>query len=138
VETSENLFRVLGVQPAMGRSFTIHPDLFGPENEAVISHRLWQTRFGGDPGVIGRVIRLNGYAYTVVGIMPAGFGFPGETDLWQQLQWNLHNHSRGAHFMESVARLKPGVTVERANRELAALAVNLGREFQATNAGWTP
>jgi putative ABC transport system permease protein len=138
VETSENLFRVLGVQPAMGRAFTIHPDLFGPENEAVISHRLWQTRFGGDPGVIGRVIRLNGYAYTVVGIMPAGFGFPGETDLWQQLQWNLHNHSRGAHFMESVARLKPGVTVERANRELAALAVNLGREFQATNAGWTP
>jgi predicted permease len=138
VEASENLFKVLGVQPALGRTFTIHPDLFGPEQEAVISHRLWQTRFGGDASVIGRVIRLNGFSYTVVGIMPPGFGYPGETDLWQQLQWNLHNHSRGAHFIESVARLKPGVTVERANRELAALSVELGRQFRATNAGWTP
>ena len=138
VETSENLFNLLGVQPAMGRSFTVHPDLFGPEHEAIISHRLWQTRFGGDPAVIGRAIRLNGFTYTVVGIMPQGFGFPGETDLWQQLQWNLHNHSRGAHFMESVARLKPGITADRANRELAALSVRLGNEFRATNAGWTP
>jgi predicted permease len=138
VETSENLFTVLGVQPAVGRGFTVHPDLFGPEHEAIISHRLWQTRFGGDPALVGRAIRLNGFTYTVVGIMPPGFGFPGETDLWQQLQWNLHNHSRGAHFMESVARLKPGVTPERANRELAGLGLRLGTEFRATNEGWTP
>ena len=137
VEASENLFTVLGVQPAVGRGFTIHPDLFGPEQEAIISHRLWQTRFGGDRTVIGRQIRLNGFAYTVVGIMPPGFGFPGETDLWQQLQWNLHNHSRGAHFMEAVARLRVGVTVDRANRELAALGTRLGSEFTATNAGWS-
>ena len=137
VETSENLFDVLGVQPAVGRGFTVHPELFGPEREAIISHRLWQTRFGGDPAVIGRAIRLNGFPYTVVGIMPAGFGFPGETDLWQQLGWNLRNHSRGAHFIEAVARLKPGVTPDRANRDLAALGVRLGNEFRATNAGWT-
>ena len=138
VETTENLFDVLGVQPAMGRGFTVHAGLFGPEHEAIISHRLWQTRFGGDPGIIGRAIRLNGFTYTVVGIMPAGFGFPGETDLWQQLQWDLHFHSRGAHFMESVARLATGVTTDRANRELAALGVRLGNEFRGTNAGWTP
>ena len=138
VETSENLFDVLGVRPALGRSFTVHPFLFGGENEAIISHRLWQTRFGGDPALIGRAIRLNGFPYTVVGIMPPGFGFPGDTDLWQQLQWDLRNHSRGAHFMESVARLKPGVTAERANQSLAALGVRLGNEFRATNAGWTP
>ena len=138
VETTENLFNLLGVQPAVGRGFTVHQDLFGPEHEAIISYRLWRTRFGGDPGVIGRAIRLNGFTYTVVGIMPDGFGFPGETDLWQQLQWNLHNHSRGAHFMESVARLKPGVTTEHANRELAALGVRLGNEFRGTNAGWVP
>jgi len=138
VETTENLFNVLGVQPAIGRGFEVHPDLFGGEHEAVISHRLWQTRFGGDAAIIGRAIRLNGFTYTVVGIMPTGFAFPGETDLWQQLQWNLHNHSRGAHFMESVARLKPGVTPEQANRELAALGSRLGNEFRATNAGWTP
>ena len=138
VETSDNLFRVLGVQPAVGRGFTTHPDLFGDEHEAIISHRLWQTRFSGDAAVVGRGIRLNGFTYTVVGVMPPGFGFPGETDLWQQLQWNLHNHSRGAHFMESVARLQPGVTPERANRELAALGTRLGAEFRATNAGWSP
>ena len=56
VETSENLFNVLGVQPAAGRGFTVHADLFGPEQEAIISHRLWQTRFGGDPAVLGRAI----------------------------------------------------------------------------------
>jgi putative ABC transport system permease protein len=138
VETTENLFNVLGVQPAVGRGFAVHPNLFGPEHEAIISHRLWQTRFGGDPAVIGRTVRLNGFTYTVVGIMPPGFGFPGETDLWQQLQWDLHNHSRGAHFLESVARLRPGVTVDRANRELAALGVRLGSEFRGTNAGWSP
>jgi putative ABC transport system permease protein len=137
VETTENLFTVLGVQPAIGRGFTVHPNLFGPEHEAIISHRLWQTRFGGDPAVVGRAIRLNGFTYTVVGIMPPGFGFPGETDLWQQLQWDLHLHNRGAHFMESVARLEPGVTAGQANRELSALGVRLGNEFRGTNAGWS-
>ena len=116
VETTENLFNVLGVQPAIGRGFTVHPLLFGSEHEAIISHRLWQTRFGANPRILGRAFRLNGFTYTIVGIMPAGFGFPGETDLWQQLQWDLHYHSRGAHFMESVARLAPGVTADRANR----------------------
>ena len=138
IETSDNLFNVLGVQPAIGRGFTLHPDLFGGEQEVVISHRLWQTRFSGDAAVIGRSIRLNGFGYTVVGIMPPGFAFPGETDLWQQLRWNFRNHSRGAHFVESVARLKPGITPDAANRELAALGVRLGNEFRATNAGWTP
>ena len=137
VETSENLFTVLGVQPALGRGFTVHPELFGPEQEAIISHRLWQTRFGGDPAVLGRSIRLNGFPYIVVGIMPVGFGFPGETDHWQQLRWNLRNHSRGAHFIEAIARLAPGVTPEQANRDLAALGVRLGNEFRGTNAGWT-
>jgi putative ABC transport system permease protein len=137
VETTENLFTVLGVQPAIGRGFTVHPNLFGPEHEAIISHRLWQTRFGGDPAVVGRAIRLNGFTYTVVGVMPPGFGFPGETDLWQQLQWDLHLHNRGAHFMESVARLEPGVTAGQANRELSALGVRLGNEFRGTNAGWS-
>ena len=74
---------------------------------------------------------LNGSRIQRSASMPAGFGFPGETDLWQQLQWNLHYHSRGAHFMESVARLTPGVTTERANRELAALGVEARRTSSA-------
>src|SRR5688572_6676388 len=136
VETTENLFDVLGVRPVLGRTFPVHPFLFGTEGETIISHRLWQSRFGGDASVIGRAVRLNGYQYTIVGVMPPGFAFPGSTDLWQQLRWDLRNHSRGAHFMESVARLRPGVTPERANQALATLAMRLGNEFRATNAGW--
>src|SRR5262245_1201990 len=135
VETRENLFELLGIRPLVGRTFVVHENLFGPEHEAVISHRLWQTRFNGDRGVIGKMVRLNGYPYTIVGIMPPGFGFPGETDLWQQLQWDLRQHSRGAHFMEGIGRLRAGVTVEQANRELGALGARLGNEFKPTNAG---
>ena len=111
IETTENLFSVLGVRPLIGSDFPIHPKLYGPENQTIISHRLWQSRFNGDRSVIGKVVHLNGVqlhgrrrharrASTI----------PGETDLWQQLRWDLSQHTRFAHFMESVARLKPGVS----------------------------
>ena len=112
VETSENLFNVLGVQPAVGRGFAVHPEPVRPRARGDHQPSALANALQRRSAVIGRAIRLNGFPYTVVGIMPPGFGFPGETDLWQQLQWNLKNHSRGAHFMESVARLKPGVTAD--------------------------
>ena len=118
IETTENLFSVLGVRPMIGSDFTIHPKLYGAESQTIISHRLWQSRFAGDRSIIGKVVHLNGSNYTVVGVMPPGFNYPGETDLWQQLNWDLSHHTRFAHFMESVARLKPGVSVESAQREL--------------------
>jgi putative ABC transport system permease protein len=137
VETTENLFAVLGVRPYLGQSFTIHPKLFGPEHETVISYRLWQSRFNGDREIVGKPVRLNGYSYTIVGVMPAGFGFPGQTDLWEQLNWDLSNHTRFAHFMESVVRLKPGVTMEAGQRELDRLSARLGAENKASNGAWT-
>ena len=137
IETSRNLFRVLGVRPMIGAGFTPDTALRGQELEAVISHRLWQSRFNGSRDVIGRVVRLNGFAYTIVGVMPPGFGFPGATDLWQGLRWNLSLHTRAAHFMESVARLRPGVTVERGNHDLASLSARLAGEYRATNLGWS-
>lgn len=137
VETTENLFAVLGVRPYLGQSFTIHPQLYGSQHEAVISYRLWQSRFNGDRAIVGKPVRLNGYSYTIVGVMPAGFGFPGQTDLWQQLNWDLSHHTRFAHFMESVARLKPGVTIEAGQRELDRLSARLGAENKASNAAWT-
>jgi predicted permease len=136
VETSENLFDVLGVQPMLGRSFPRDETLFGSDLEAVISHRLWQSRFDGDPNAIGRTVRLNGFVFTVVGVMPAGFHFPDKTDLWQRLRWDLRQHSRGAHFMEAVARLRPGVPVERANADLASLMSRLGEEYAEVR-GWS-
>jgi putative ABC transport system permease protein len=136
IETTRNLFPVLGVRPRLGPGFTMDSTIWNPLREAVISDRLWRTRFANDPAIIGRTIQLNGFAHTVVGVMGPGFSFPGSTDLWQGLNWNLNYHSRGAHFMESVARLKAGVTIDQASRELAALTTRLGTEHRATNADW--
>jgi predicted permease len=137
IETTENLFSVLGVRPYLGQNFPIHPKLYGPENQAIISHRLWQSRFNGDRNVIGKVVHLNAYNYTVVGVMPAGFSFPGQTDLWQQIRWDVGQHTRYAHFMESVGRVKPGVSSERVQRELATLTARLAVENKPTNSGWS-
>src|SRR5215208_4260112 len=136
VQASENFFAVLGVRPMLGRVFPLDSTLDGAEEEVVLSHRLWTQRFRGDPAVVGSAVRLNGEPHTVVGVMPPGFAFPGETDLWERLDWDLAHHSRGAHFMETVGRLAPGVTVEQANRELARLTERLAGEFRATNGGW--
>lgn len=135
IETSGNFLSVLGARPALGAGF---PDgvIHSPDRMVLLSHRLWQSRFGADPGLVGRTIRLNDDAFTVAGVMPAGFHFPGDTDIWQRLTWDLARHSRGAHFMESVARLAPGATVASARRELDALTSRLGGEFTATNRGW--
>jgi putative ABC transport system permease protein len=136
VEASANFFSVLGVQPALGAGFPRAP-FYSRDGIAVISHRLWRERFGADPAIVGKTIALNGPLFTVAGVMPAGFQYPGETDVWHRLTWDLTQHSRGAHFMESIFRLKPGVTVEQANAELRALTKRLGQENPSTNGAWS-
>jgi predicted permease len=137
VETSRNLFSVLGVAPRIGPGFTRDSLLWASASEIIISDRLWRTRFASDAAIIGRTVQINGFPHTIVGVMAAGFTFPGQTDIWQGLDWNLNFHSRGAHFMEGVARLKPGVTAEQADREMLALTTRLATENVATNGGWT-
>jgi predicted permease len=136
VEVSENLFALLGVEPALGRAFPTDSTLFGAESEVVISDRLWRSRFGGDPGVLSRTVRLNGAPFTVVGVMPPGFTYPDDTDVWQRLSWDLSYHSRAAHFMGAVARLRPGVTLAQANSELTAVSARLEQDFRGTNLDW--
>jgi putative ABC transport system permease protein len=136
VEASSNFFDVLGVAPLIGPGFPPEP-LHAGVSEVVISHRLWSGRYRGDPGIVGRAIRLGGRAFTVVGVMPPGFAFPDRTDLWQRLSWDLSQHNRGAHFMDAVARLPPGVALDRARDEAAAVSKRLAAEFPGTNQGWT-
>ena len=136
VEASANFFQVIGVQPARGAGFPAAP-LYDRDPMAVISHRLWRDRFGSDPSIVGSSIVLSGVGHTVAGVMPQGFSFPGDTDVWQRLTWDMAQHSRGAHFMESLARLKRGATLKAANAELAVLTTRLGREFKATNSDWS-
>jgi predicted permease len=135
VEASANFFSVLGVQPSLGAGFPKEP-FFSREAIAVISHRLWRERFAGDPSIVGKTVALNGPLFTVVGVMPPGFQYPGDTDVWHRLQWDLTQHSRGAHFMESIVRLKSGVTLDAANGELRALTGRLGKENVSTNGEW--
>jgi putative ABC transport system permease protein len=136
IETTPNFFPVIGVQPVLGAGFPKSP-FYSPERIAVISHRLWRERFGGDPAIVGRTIALNGPLFTVVGVMPQGFSYPNDTDVWHRITWDVAQHSRGAHFMESIVRLKAGVTPEAANNELRALAKRLGRENPSTNGDYT-
>ncbi len=136
VETSANLFSVVGAQPALGAGFPPGP-LYARELVAVISHRLWRERFGADPAIVGKTITLNDEAFTVVGVMPAGFDYPKGTDVWERLNWDMGQHSRAAHFMEAVFRLGPGVSLDRADAELRALTARLAAEHAATNGGWS-
>jgi predicted permease len=137
VETSRNLFRVLGVAPQIGPSFSGDSALNVNGNfEAVISDRLWRSRFNGDRSIIGKFVRLDGTDHLVVGVMPPGFNFPNGTDLWQGLKWDFAQHSRFAHFVGAVARLRPGATPERVSRDLSGLTTRLAREYPASNGGW--
>lgn len=137
VETSGNLFDVLGVRPQLGRGFPAGGPLFaGDDLVVVISDRLWRTRYGADPAVIGRQLSLNDMSYTVVGVMPPKFGYPGDIDVWQRLRWDMTQHSREAHFMEAVARLSPATAVDEAQGACDTLALRLESQFAESNRAW--
>ena len=144
--TTPELFRVLGVEPILGRGLTPEDAQAGAPKVAVLSYGLWQRRFGGDPQMIGKTITLNGLPITVVGIMPAGFqwhirkssstGRPAE--IWSVL--DMPTEGEGAirgRFLSVVARLKPGVSLEQAESEMKTLAVRLEQDAPKYNKGWS-
>jgi predicted permease len=137
IEVSGNLFDLLGVRPQVGPGFPVGGPIF-VQNELIvmISDRLWRTRYNADPGIVGRQLNLSDTPYTVVGVMPRGFHYPDDVDVWQRLRWDLRQHSRAAHFMEAVARLEDGTTLESAQSAVDALAIRLQNEFASTNRGW--
>jgi predicted permease len=118
-----DMLPMLGVQPLMGRLFTAQDDLPKVANSAILSFNLWQRAFGGDRGVIGRDIRVNGNSCTVLGVMPPGFAFPpGELDppeLWIPLHFDpAAPGSRGSHYLSLVGRLRDGVSLAQADSEM--------------------
>jgi predicted permease len=135
--SSSNLFSVLGTRPELGRGFTLEEDREGGPAVVVIGHGLWQRRFGGDPGVIGRTLRLDGDPYTIVGVMPRGFSFPEFTEEAAQawvaigsvIATDADLKERDNHpGLTAVGRLRPGVTPERATREMESIARALRQE----------
>jgi putative ABC transport system permease protein len=137
---SPEFFAVLGVEPALGRSFTEEENRPGAGRVAVISHGLWQRRFGSDPSILGRALTLNGEPYTVVGVTRRGFVYGAPVDVYvplgslvDRMMMMRANHP-GIYV---VARLKPGVTAEGALRELKAIAARLEAQYPDSNAGVT-
>ena len=137
-QVSASLFSVLGVAFLRGRAFLPGEDRPGGTPVAIVSYRLWQTRFGGDPGAIGARLVFDGKAYTVVGITPAGFQFSGDADLFTPLGQDTAPtmQNRDMHpGIHVVARLRPGVTLAQAQAELALIGRHLAEQYPKYNAG---
>jgi predicted permease len=130
----------LGVRPVLGRVFTPDDDRPGVPAVALIGHGLWQRRFGGDPGVIGRGLRLGERAHSVIGVMPPGFDLPYAAEVWVPMQVDpdaLPLDVRALTANEFVARLKPGVPLRQADTELKELARRLEQEHPQIRRGWS-
>ena len=130
------VFSVLGVPPMMGRTFDSMQGGAADASSLVLSWALWQTQFGGDPQVLGKTLRLDGTPYTVIGVMPKTFQFPDEgVRIWMPLIFRDDDFlDRNDTYLQSVGRLKTGVTFEQGRAELSALFDRLAREFPETNA----
>lgn len=129
-------FKTLGVPPLLGRALTEDDDKQGGPFVVVLSYSLWQEQFGGAAGVVGRTVTLSGHSYTVVGVMPAGFKSPRDSsEVWAPLRVvnPLAAAYRGVHFLRIYARLRPGVTMAQAQREMTAIDKRLAESFPAEN-----
>jgi predicted permease len=135
-QVSHDTFAMLGVTPALGRSFRPEEDQRGVESVVIISHRLWRQRFGADSSLVGKRISLNGENRTVIGVMPAAFKFPiiPGADIWRPIQTALNPGClRGCITIRVMARLKPDATEAQARAELNTIAARIEQQFPDTN-----
>jgi putative ABC transport system permease protein len=131
-----NFFSVLGAAPMLGRAFTDDETYEGKARVVVLSHGLWQGAFGGNPAIVGRTITLSGRNYDVVGVMPKAFFFPGrDVQLWLPVGYarEFIPKTRRPHFLGVIARLKPGIALERAQDDMNRIAKALEGEYPDTN-----
>ena len=135
-----NTFRLLGIEPLLGRDFQPQDDRPGAPAVVMLGHGIWTNRYGADPDVLGRVIRVNDAPATVVGVMPTGFAFPQWAELWQPLEVTpgLADHARDQRVFRAVGRLADGMTVSRAQADLDAIAAALAATHPDTNEGFQP
>ena len=134
---SHGLFDNLGIQPVLGRGFTLEDDQPGQQpTVALIGHRLWRERYAGDPGAIGLTIRLDGLPYEIVGVMPDGFRFPDWQEVWTPLAVEPLASERDERWLTVVGRLEPGTTIEQAQADFDAVAREIERAAPETNEGW--
>jgi predicted permease len=139
VTASADLFSTLRVQPALGRAFTVEEQQPGRDQVAVISHEFWREHFGGDRQIVGRTLRIDSEEVVIIGVMPEKFSYPmfwGKVDLWRPLRLsNDWRQERETHWLNAIARLKPGVSLAQAQTELNGIAAQLALHYPKTNAG---
>ncbi len=132
-------FDTLGVKPILGRNFVPADAAPGAPLVTLIAHHVWRQHFGGREDIVGQTVTLNGVPTEIVGVMPRGFRFPEVNDAWQPFPDDQETKPelRGAHHLPAWGRLKPGVTLEQAQAELATLGTRLAAAYPTTNAGLT-
>jgi putative ABC transport system permease protein len=140
VVASSDVFRALGAQPLIGRTFDANEDLSGNSDVLILSYEFWQSRLGGRADILGSTINANGRLRTVVGVMPPRFTIEGQkADFYTTYGWTLEalRNSPGRGSSHAIARLRDGVTVEQAQGEMRAIAAQLEQEVPRRNAGWS-
>ena len=137
---SASFLPLLGVQPALGRNFRPDEEQVGHDHVVILSHALWQSRFGGDPNIIGKLLTIEGEPFTIIGILPANFRFTrvlnAELELWMPIAFTPQQLSREDRSIIVYGRLKKDVTLSQAQAEMAGITSSLAQEYPKTNSGW--
>jgi putative ABC transport system permease protein len=137
VRVSASYFDIFGVQAVLGRTFAPDEDRSGKSQVVILSHRLWENRFGAEPSIVGRTLTLNGKPCTVIGVLPAHGPFDRSfAQLWMPLAFEPRDMTRDYHWMISFARLKPGVTLEKAQTAMDAIGARIAATYPESNKGW--
>ena len=133
---SDDFFRMFRTNAMLGR--VIRPDDTPEGREAVVvlSHGLWQRRFGSDPNIIGTKVTISGESTTIVGVMPPGFDYPAQSEAWAPFALDPKDQPRDNRFVSVTTRLKPGVTIDQAQAELDMISQRLSQSYAETNTGW--
>src|SRR6267143_1775548 len=141
---TEDLFKIVGVSPVLGRDFAAEDNKPGAEKVAILGDEIWRRDFNADPNIVGQSVRINGKAATIIGVMPPNFKFPISEELWTPLYNEFPPVPRGGLFLGAnnrapavMGRLKPSVTLDQANAEFVALARHLAEDNPKTNQNFT-
>ena len=133
-QVSVGTLELLGVRPALGRSFVAEDAVPGRDHVVILSNALWRRHFAADPHVLDQQVRMEGTVYTVIGVMPPGFGFPFRAEFWMPRLFDPRA-GRGNNWVNGIVRLRPGVTVAQANARLDAISRQLAQQYPKSNAG---
>lgn len=132
MKVSANWFNIFRAKATLGRTFAHGEDQEGAPKVVVLNERAWRRYFNGDPGVVGRAVRINGEPVTVIGVVPSGMAYPGGADMWMPLVFaasDLADNRRGARWLSLMGRLKPEATLDQAQRELSQIAAGIAARY---------